>query len=136
MDELELLKKDWQKGAADFKSYSDTDIYPMLHKKSSSIVKTLFYISICELVFWLLASVLPYALSPSIREKLDKSYENPLFIAISIFSYAVILVFIYLLFLKWTHMLTSIVCQRYPATYFPIRYFRIQASLVKLPSPS
>ena len=62
MDELELLKKDWQKGAADFKSYSDTDIYPMLHKKSSSIVKTLFYISICELVF--LALSLSIALCP------------------------------------------------------------------------
>ncbi len=98
MDELELLKKDWQKGATEFRSYSDSDIYPMLHKKSSSIVKTLFYISIGELVFWLLASVLPYVLSTTFREKLDESYENPLFIGISIFSYAVILTFIYLLF--------------------------------------
>ena len=98
MDELELLKKDWQSGANEFRSYSDSDLYPMLHKKSSSIVKTLFYISIGELVFWLLASVLPYVLSPTFKEKLDESYENPLFIGISIFSYAVILLFIYLLF--------------------------------------
>jgi hypothetical protein len=46
MDELDLLKKDWNSGSVEFKSYSDSDIYPMLHKKSSSIVKTLFYISI------------------------------------------------------------------------------------------
>ena len=98
MDELELLKKDWQSGATEFRSYSDSDLYPMIHKKSSSIVKTLFYISIGELVFWLLASILPYVLSPTFREKLDESYENPLFIGISIFSYAVILLFIYLLF--------------------------------------
>ncbi|WP_111683663.1 hypothetical protein [Winogradskyella tangerina] len=98
MDELELLKKDWQSGETDFKSYTDSDIYPMLHRKSSSIVKTLFYISIGELVFWLLASVLPYMLSTTFREKLDESYENPLFIGISIFSYLVILLFIYLLF--------------------------------------
>ncbi|WP_422105150.1 hypothetical protein [Winogradskyella sp.] len=98
MDELELLKKDWQSGATEFRSYTDSDLYPMLHKKSSSIVKTLFYISIGELVFWLLASILPYVLSPTFREKLDESYENPLFIGISIFSYAVILLFIYLLF--------------------------------------
>jgi len=98
MDELELLKKDWQSGTTEFKSYTDTDIYPMLHKKSSSIVKTLFYISIGELVFWLLASVLPYLLSTTFREKLNESYENPLFIGISIFSYVVIITFIVLLF--------------------------------------
>ncbi|EDP70332.1 hypothetical protein FBALC1_06233 [Flavobacteriales bacterium ALC-1] len=98
MDELELLKRDWKKGETDFKSYSDSDIYPMLHKKSSSIVKTLFYISIAELVFWLLASILPYLLSSNFREKLEKSYENPLFLGLSIFSYVVILLFIYLLF--------------------------------------
>ena len=98
MDELELLKKDWQSDATEFKSYTDSDIYPMLHKKSSSIVKTLFYISIGELVFWLLASILPYLLSSSFKEKLNESYENPLFLGISIFSYVVILIFIYLLF--------------------------------------
>lgn len=107
MDELELLKKDWNKGGAEFKSYSDTDIYPMLHKKSSSIVKTLFYISIAELVFWLLASILPYFLSLTFREKLDKSYENPLFLGLSIFSYVVILLFIYLLFKSYKSISTT-----------------------------
>ena len=98
MDELDLLKKDWNKETAEFKSYSDSDIYPMIHKKSSSIVKTLFYISVAELVFWLLASILPYFLSATFKEKLETSYENPLFLGLSIFSYLVILLFIYLLY--------------------------------------
>ncbi|WP_299128438.1 hypothetical protein [uncultured Winogradskyella sp.] len=98
MDELEILKKDWDKDRANFKSFSGEEIYPMLQRKSSSIVKTLFYISLGELVFWLLASILPYFLSSTIREKLEVSYENPWFIAVNIFSYAVILTFIYLLF--------------------------------------
>jgi hypothetical protein len=98
MDELDLLKKDWNSDTAKFKNYSDSDIYPMLHKKSSSIVKTLFYISIAELGFWLLAGILPYFLSSSFKEKLETSYENPLFLGLSIFSYLVILVFIYLLY--------------------------------------
>ena len=98
MDELDLLKKDWNSGKAEYKNYSDSDIYAMLHKKSSSIVKTLFYISIAELVFWLLASILPYYLSPTFKEELETSYSNPLFLGLSIFSYAVILLFIYLLF--------------------------------------
>jgi len=98
MDELELLKKDWKKDTAEYTSYSDSEITPMLHKKSSSIVKTLFYISIGELVFWLLAGVLPYLLSSTMKQQMDKSYENPLIIGFNIFSYAVILLFIYLLF--------------------------------------
>ncbi len=98
MDELDLLKKDWNSESTEFKSYSDSDISPMLHKKSSSIVKTLFYISIAELVFWLLASILPYFLSGTFKEKLETSYENPLFLGLSVLSYVVILLFIYLLY--------------------------------------
>lgn len=98
MDELELLKKDWNSGSEKFKNYSDADIYAMLHKKSSSIVKTLFYISIGELSFWLLAGILPYFLSSNLKEKLDTSYENPLFLGSSILSYSVILIFVFLLY--------------------------------------
>ncbi|WP_430467818.1 hypothetical protein [Winogradskyella ouciana] len=98
MDELELLKKDWNKDKSDYKNYSDTDIYPMLHKKSSSIVKTLFYISIAEFAFWILVNILPYLLSEKYRERLETSYENPLFVGLSILSLVVIVLFIYLLF--------------------------------------
>ncbi|NNE31949.1 MAG: hypothetical protein HKN40_06220 [Winogradskyella sp.] len=98
MDELDLLKKNWTKGEEGFKSFSNTDIYTMLHKKSSSIVKTLFYISIAEFAFWILVNTLPYFLSETYREKLVTSYENPLFLGLSVLSIVVILVFIYLLF--------------------------------------
>jgi len=98
MDELDRLKKDWNNESTEFKSYSDSDIYPMLVKKSSSILKTLFYISIAELGFWLLASILPYILSTTFKEKLETSYENPLFLGLSIFSYIIIVLFIYLLY--------------------------------------
>lgn len=98
MDELELLKKDWKRTDVEFETYSDTEIYPMLHRKSSSIVKTLFYISIAEFFFWILVNTLPYIFSENFRQKLNTSYENPLFMGLSILSLAVILAFIYLLF--------------------------------------
>ncbi|WP_296312828.1 hypothetical protein [Winogradskyella sp. UBA3174] len=98
MDELDLLKKDWNKETDTFKNYSDSEIKPMIHKKSSTIVKTLFYISIAELGFWLLAGILPYFLSSTFKEKLDTSYENPLFVVFNTLSYLVILLFIYLLY--------------------------------------
>ena len=48
MNDLDLLKKDWQKPNT-FVQISEQDIYGMLHKKSSSIVKWIFYVSIIEL---------------------------------------------------------------------------------------
>jgi uridylate kinase len=60
MDELDLLKKDWNKEPSSTNKVSVKDIYAMLHKKSSSIVKTLFYISIAELVFWIFINTIPY----------------------------------------------------------------------------
>ena len=46
MEELDLLKKDWKKNENSFEQISEVDIYKMLHKKSSSIVKWIFYISL------------------------------------------------------------------------------------------
>ena len=99
MDELDLLKKDWNKSNADHKKLSVNEIYPMLHKKSSSIVKTLFYISIAELILWLLINAIPYLYSDDFREKLDTVYSNKyIFTGLTLLTYAIILLFIYLLF--------------------------------------
>jgi hypothetical protein len=98
MDELDLLKKDWNKPTQDNK-ISVKEIYTMLQKKSSSIVKTLFYISIAELVFWILINTLPYFLSPAYKAQLETVYTNKtVLILLNFFSYAIILLFVYLLF--------------------------------------
>lgn len=98
MDELELLKKDWNK-QSEHKKLSVSDIYPMLHKKSSSIVKTLFYISIAELVFWILVTSIPYVCSDSYKARLDAVYGSEHFFTImTILSFGIIILFIYLLF--------------------------------------
>ena len=107
MDELDLLKKDWNKENKAFKSYKDSDIAPMLYKKSSSIVKTLFYISIAELVFWLLAGILPYFLSSTFKEKLETSYEHPIIVGFNILSYCIILLFIYFLYKSYKAISTT-----------------------------
>jgi hypothetical protein len=51
MDELKQLKKDWQKDQK-FPKINKSEIYKFLHKKSSSIVKWIFIISIIEFSFW------------------------------------------------------------------------------------
>jgi len=97
MDELELLKKDWNKSDSQYKSFSDSDIYKMSHKKSSSIVKTLFYISVAELAFWILISFLPYVLSDQMKSQLEEMSHSWIYIGLNILSYVVIVLFVYLL---------------------------------------
>ncbi len=52
MDTLETLKKQWQAREQELPKLSYSDIYQMLLKKSSSIVKWVLLISIAELIFW------------------------------------------------------------------------------------
>ncbi|AZA77759.1 hypothetical protein EG347_09620 [Chryseobacterium sp. G0186] len=54
MDELELLKKDWNKELDDFKEYSENEIYKMIKNKSVSMTKTLLIIGLVEMVLWAL----------------------------------------------------------------------------------
>ncbi|WNH09550.1 hypothetical protein [Thalassobellus suaedae] len=99
MDELDILKKNWNKPNPNHKKLSVNDIYPMLLKKSSSIVKMLFYISIAELIFWILVNTIPYFTSDSYRQKLNQVYTNDtVFNVLTIFSFAIIILFIYLLY--------------------------------------
>jgi len=52
MDELELLKKDWKKQDDVLPKFSYKEIYPMILKKSSSMVKWIFIISVLEFILW------------------------------------------------------------------------------------
>ncbi len=53
MDNLDILKKEWQSREQELPKVSYNDIYKMLLKKSSSIVKWIFVISVAELLFWI-----------------------------------------------------------------------------------
>ena len=48
MDDLDLLKKDWKKQEKNLPHLSYDEIYKMIWKRSSSIVKWIFIISIVE----------------------------------------------------------------------------------------
>ncbi|PIF47219.1 hypothetical protein CLU96_4268 [Chryseobacterium sp. 52] len=52
MEELELLKKDWNRENDEFKDYSENEIYSMIKHKSVSMVKILFLIGLIEIVLW------------------------------------------------------------------------------------
>ncbi|MGG5208657.1 hypothetical protein ACQWU4_06885 [Chryseobacterium sp. MIQD13] len=52
MEELELLKKDWNKQSDELKNYSENEIHQMIKHKSVSVTKTLLIIGITEIVLW------------------------------------------------------------------------------------
>jgi len=95
MDELELLKEKWQATEQNLPTLSFNDIYKMLLKKSSSIVKWIFIISIGELLFW---TVLAFLVPESSRDFAKEMGMDKIFLAINIIHYAV---FAYFIFLFW-----------------------------------
>lgn len=54
MDELDLLRSHWKNNGDRFKKIPRTELYSMLHKKSSSIVWWMLIISFLEFIFWLI----------------------------------------------------------------------------------
>jgi hypothetical protein len=95
MDELEFLKKDWKKREADFPKLSYQEIYKLVHKKSSSIVKWIFIICIAEFLFWGLITISIPESTFAIYEKFN--LKTFLFVT-QILHYVVVFVFIYLFY--------------------------------------
>lgn len=93
MDELELLKQDWQKKDGAHPKLTYDEIYKMIKKKSSSIVKWIFYISIIEFVFWAVLNLLSYSKESLELEKTWHIYEITTFL--TIINYLVLIYFIY-----------------------------------------
>ena len=126
MDELELLKSKWHEGNQELPKLSYNDIYKMRHNKSASIVKWIFIISVCELVFWIILGFL----SPESNKELlvQIGLQNTLTILYGI-HYVVIAIFLVLFYLNQKNIKTtdtvknlmhSIIKTRKTVSYFVI----------------
>lgn len=93
LDELELLKKDWQKREANLPKLSYDEIYKMIWKKSSSIVKWIFYISIIEFVFW--AGINLVFNDPESIQELKDLHIHKVMMVLNVVNYGIILYFIF-----------------------------------------
>lgn len=93
LDELDLLKKDWKRKGESLPKLSYDEIYQMTWKKSSSIVKWIFYISIIEFVFWALLNLLSYDKESLAQEKEWHIFEFST--VLTIINYIVLVFFIY-----------------------------------------
>ena len=99
VDELELLKRDWQKKEADLPKLSYDQIYKMIWKKSSSIVKWIFYISIIEFVFWAGLNII-FSDAESMQE-LKAMHIYRVIMVLNILNYGIILYFIYKFYVNY-----------------------------------
>jgi len=101
MEELDLLKKDWQKREKNLPKLSYDDIYKMMLKKSSSSVRWIFYISLIELGLGILIILFYH---PSV----GKQIELPQYIDyFSYLSIPVLLFFVYRFFQNYRNISTT-----------------------------
>ena len=105
MDELELLKKDWQKKEEHHPKLSFDEIYKMIWKKSSSIVKWIFYISIAEFLFWIAISLVPIENENFNGNGAD--YFETISMILNIVSFGIILFFVVKFYLNYRSINTT-----------------------------
>ncbi|CAZ94604.1 hypothetical protein Q4603_16460 [Zobellia galactanivorans] len=99
MDELELLKKDWQKKNDQLPKLTYNEIHKMTWKKSSSIVKWILIISILEII---LPNLL--YLIPSFRKSMsiyDNTIVDQCFVAMTVIYYLVVFYFVFLFYKRY-----------------------------------
>lgn len=105
MDILDTLKKEWQSQEPQFPKLSYNDIYAMLLKKSSSIVKWIFIISIAEILLWTLVSVL---LIPDSSQDFNKHMGLGTATLIStIINYIIVVIFIVIFYKNYKSISTT-----------------------------
>jgi hypothetical protein len=106
MKELDLLKKDWKKNENSFEQITEAEIYQMLHKRSSSIVKWILIISILEVLLWTSISV--FFNTDEYLEQINHRDLISYFRVFSILNYVVILGFIYLFYKNYIRITTTV----------------------------
>ena len=96
MDDLDILKKDWKKQEDNLPHLSYEEIYQMLWKRSSSIVRWIFVISILELLLSTLLSL--FLVDDSYWEDMKLLNLTEFTIVSFIVSYLVTFTFIFLFY--------------------------------------
>ena len=104
MDELKRLKKDWQENL-NFPKLSKEEIYKLLHKKSSSIVKRIFIFSLIEFAFW---SLLSFMIKDNEAQQRFDQYEmDHLTTPLIVIGYGVLFYFFFMFYKNYKSISTT-----------------------------
>jgi len=106
MKELDLLKKDWKKNADSFEQISEKEIYKMIHKKSSSIVKWILIISILEISFWTFSNI--FINTDDVLEKINHPEIVLALEFLTYFNYVVVLIFVIIFYKNYKTISTTV----------------------------
>lgn len=102
MDELDKLKGAWKSQDYSNHKVSSTDIYKMLQAKSTSYVKWIFYISVIEFLLVIALNLLFD--NDKYLDIYDEMGMHNLIIAVSIISYGIMIVFMYLFYKNYKNI--------------------------------
>lgn len=107
MEELDLLKKDWNKDS--YPKVSEAEIYKLMLKNSSSTVKWIFIISVIELSLGIVLGVgMSFTKFDHDNTQLLKEYGiYNYYIGFSVFMYTIILYFIVRFYLMYCKVSTT-----------------------------
>ncbi|HLV38123.1 hypothetical protein [Xanthomarina sp.] len=100
MDELELLKKDWKKDEdTKYPKLSYKELYNMILRKSSSIVKWIFIISLLEFIFWLIIS---FAFKDTdFNQRFETYHADKIMIPFMVLGYFILAYFFYRFYMNY-----------------------------------
>lgn len=105
MEELDLLKKDWKKNENKFPKLSEQEIYAMLHKNSTSIVKWIFLISIVEFTFFLALTIIFNGNAGT--EKMESYLSGTTITLITVLDYAIMVYFFCMFYINYKKITTT-----------------------------
>ncbi len=104
-EELDLLKKAWKKDPHAYEQVTENQIYKMIHKRSSSIVKWILMISIAEFILWSFISLL--YVDENYLKTLEMYHIDTLFNVIAVINYIVVFFFIYIFYKNFKTISTT-----------------------------
>ena len=119
MKELERLKKDWNK-QQNFPELSKEEIYKFLHKKSSSIVKWIFILSLIEFGFWTVLAL--FMKDTEAQQRFDRYEMDHIMIPFMVIGYLILGYFFVTFYKKFSRVSLQV------ALSLPI--YRLSESLV------
>ena len=105
MDELDFLKKDWKRQEAGLPKVSLDSLYKMIHKRSSSLMKWILYISIFEFILWTVVNML--TINTEMLKTLRQIHLYEFEIASSFLQYLVLGYFIFCFYKNYKEVQTT-----------------------------
>jgi len=107
MDQLDILKQNWQSQTTDAPRFTKDQLGGLLAKRSSSIVKWLFIIAIIEFAFFIVLGMASHLHNQSSNIDVIGQMGNVFYYGSSLLHYVVIFIFIYLFYQNYKNISTS-----------------------------